>query len=114
MNGELTAGENIADMGGIKLAYQAWTRLEKEEGTDAVKESEVQGLSKKQLFFVAAAQGWCHSSTDEATKMRVNTDPHSPPQFRINGPMSQMSEFAEAFQCSPNDPMYNSQRVSLW
>ncbi|MFI5289944.1 MAG: M13 family metallopeptidase, partial [Polyangia bacterium] len=95
LNGKLTLGENIADLGGIKLAYTAYR--------DTHKKPEKYGKwTDAQLFFLGTAQAWCGSRRDELARMRVLTDPHSPPEYRVNGPLSNLHEFAEAFQCKPD------------
>merc|ERR1712046_279989 len=72
VNGDLTVGENMADMGGLKLAFQAWKALEKEKSLEKKTASGIEGLKKEQLFFVAAAQAWCGHSTPESVRMHVN------------------------------------------
>ncbi len=111
VNGELTLGENIADMGGIKTtlrAYQAW------EASTGKKEPSVAGLSSEQLLFVSFAQGWCSLIRPEAERVLVATDSHSPPSFRVNGPLANLPEFAEAFQCKTGAPMAPEKRCTVW
>ena len=102
VNGELTLGENIADLGGIKQSHRAYKSWLAENGP----EPEVAGLDNEQLFFVAFAQGWCTVSTPEAEKVQVKTDPHSPARFRVNGPVRNLPAFGEAFDCEAGAPLY--------
>jgi endothelin-converting enzyme/putative endopeptidase len=100
VNGKLTLGENVADLGGEILAYIAWK--------DATKDKNLQpidGLTPQQRFFVGFAQWDCANERPEDLRMRAMTDPHSPARYRINGVVVNMPEFAEAFSCKPGQPM---------
>jgi len=100
VNGKLTLGENVADLGGEILAYVAWK--------DATKDKNLQpidGLTPEQRFFVGYAQWDCANERPEDMRVRAMTDPHSPARYRINGVTVNMSEFAEAFHCKPGQPM---------
>jgi putative endopeptidase len=100
VNGKLTLGENVADLGGEILAYVAWK--------DATKDKKLQlidGLTPEQRFFVGFAQWDCANERPEDLRVRAMTDPHSPARFRINGVVVNMPEFAEAFSCKPSQPM---------
>jgi endothelin-converting enzyme/putative endopeptidase len=106
VNGKLTLGENIADLGGIKLAYKALT---------AHPASGPRGeYSPEQEFFLGFAQGWCTKMRDEALRHLVSTNPHSPPNFRVNGPISNMPEFAKAFSCKADAKMMRKDRCEVW
>ncbi|MEY2963211.1 MAG: hypothetical protein RL754_472 [Bacteroidota bacterium] len=94
VNGNLTLGENIADLGGLTLAYHAYL---KHKGDVDV--AEVDGFTDAQRVFLGWAQVWQSHARDEYLKNQVVTDPHSPAKFRVNGPMSNMPEFNEAFGC---------------
>jgi putative endopeptidase len=110
VDGELTLGENIADLGGIKLAaaaYDAWRAAGGEDWT-------VGDLSSEQLVFVGYAQGWCGVVSEELERMRVKTDPHSPPKFRVNGPLSQLPAFWDAFSCAEGTPMHPETACEVW
>ena len=90
-----------------------------EEGMPALEENdpgEIDGFTPDQRFFLAWAQAWRRNYRDEALKLQVNTDPHSPAMFRVLGPLSNLSEFAEAFGCKPGDPMVRSaeERAEIW
>ncbi len=110
LNGELTLGENIADLGGLKMAYLAYRRWVKEHG----EEPRFAGLTGDQLFFVAFAQGWCTLATEEIERVRAATDPHSPPRYRVNGAVMNFPAFAEAFGCEEGQPMAPEERCEVW
>jgi len=107
VNGELTLGENIADLGGTKLAFQAYRTMRK----DAPDRVTAGGYSEDQQFFLAMGQAWCAKSRPEVERLRLKTDPHSPPRFRVQGPLSNLPEFAEAFSCSRPA---SEQACSVW
>jgi putative endopeptidase len=109
LNGKLTLGENAADNGGIHLAYEALR--EHLAGKPQVKKD---GFTPQQLFFLGYAQVWCENSSEQARRMRAMTDPHSPGEFRTNGVMQNLAEFAEAFSCKPGDPMVSSNACRVW
>lgn len=110
VNGELTLGENIADIGGARVAYRAYREWVAESG----EEPEVAGLDGDQQFWVAFGQAWCNVASEQVVKVRVQTDPHSPPRFRINGPVVNLPEFADAFQCAEGTPMNPVQSCEVW
>lgn len=102
VNPELTMGENIADLGGLTLAYYAYTR------TDEFKRNEIRdGLTPAQRFFVAFAQLWKIKYTNEEMINRLANDPHSPGMFRVNGSLKNCPEFFNAFNVEENEPMRN-------
>lgn len=111
VNGELTLGENIADLGGIKQSHQGWRAS---TGGDFGAASGVAGLTRDQLFFVAFAQSWCSLATPEIEQMLLTVDSHSPARFRVNGSVSQYSAFAEAFGCAAGTPMAPAERCAVW
>lgn len=103
VNSALTMGENIADLGGLTLAYYAYTR------TDEYKSGIVKkGYTPAQRFFIGFAQLWKINYTDEELKNRIANDPHSPGMYRVNGPLMNCPEFFEAFNVKETDPMRNS------
>lgn len=109
VNGELTLGENIADIGGVKIAYKAFVRsVQEREGSSAPSRTD------KQLFFVAQAQNWCTKARKQAEELELLTDPHAPDRWRVNGPLSQTPEFAEAFMCPADTAMNPSSRCHVW
>ncbi|MCA1665424.1 MAG: M13 family metallopeptidase, partial [Myxococcales bacterium] len=109
LNGKLTLGENIADLGGIKLAHASYVKAR-----GSATPQKIGKWSDDQLFFLGQAQSWCTKIRPENARMRVTTDPHSPPQFRVNGPMSNLPEFANAFQCKPGDKMVRKTQCTIW
>lgn len=113
LNGELTQGENIADIGGVKLAYMALQKaLKKKAGTP----EKIDGFTPEQRFFLGFAQIWRNNQREEDLKLQVNTNPHSPGRFRTIGPLSNLVEFQKAFDLPDGSPMVRSaeQRVNIW
>ncbi len=100
VNGKLTLGENVADLGGEILAYMAW-----KDATKDKKLEPIAGLTPDQRFFVGFAQWDCSNLRPEDLRMRAMTDPHAPSSYRINGVVVNMPEFSEAFSCKPGQPM---------
>jgi endothelin-converting enzyme/putative endopeptidase len=94
INGALTSGEDIADLGGLILAWAAW-----QEQTKAMRLREIDGLTPPQRFFVGMAQWACSNERPEELRARAITDPHSPARYRVNGLVTNMPEFAAAFSC---------------
>ena len=110
VNGALTLGENIADNGGLKLAFEAYRALR-----SSAKEAVVaDGMSEDQQFFLGFAQGWCSVYRPDFERMIVQTNPHSPPRFRVRGPLTNMPEFGEAFSCKVGSPMRPQNTCSVW
>ena len=112
LNGHLTLGENIADLGGLKIAWDAWKLSQK--GKAAV--GKIEGFTPEQRFFLGYAETWRTLTRDEALRLRAVTDPHSPAKFRVNGPLSNLPEFYEAFGCKDGDPMKRPEkdRPAIW
>lgn len=100
VNGKLTLGENVADLGGEILAYVAWKDADKDKNLQPI-----DGLTPEQRFFVGFAQWDCANERPEEMRVRAMTDPHSPARYRINGVVVNMSEFADAFHCKPGQAM---------
>jgi endothelin-converting enzyme/putative endopeptidase len=100
INGKLTLGENVADLGGEILAFIAWKDANKDKHLQPV-----DGLTPEQRFFIGFAQWDCANERPEDLRVRALTDPHSPSRYRINGVVVNMPEFAEAFSCKPGQPM---------
>jgi len=114
VNGDLTQGENIADLGGVKLAYAALQKaLEKNPQARAGK---IDGFTPDQRFFLSFATIWKSKQRDEDLKLRLNTDPHSPAHYRVDGPLSNLPEFQKAFNLPDNSPMVHppAKRVNIW
>ena len=112
LNGRLTLGENIADLGGLKIAWDAWKLSQKGRGAPAP----LGGFSPEQRFFLGYAETWRVITREEATRLRAVTDPHSPARFRVNGPLSNLPEFYDAFGCRDGDPMKRPEqdRPAIW
>jgi putative endopeptidase len=102
LNGKLTLGENGADNAGIHLAYMAL--MSALQGGMAEK-GKLDGFTPEQRFFLGFAQVWCQNIRPEAARLRAQTDPHSPGEFRVNGVVQNTPEFAKAFGCSAEEPM---------
>ena len=114
LNGELTQGENIADIGGVKLAYAALQKALDKHPEEQNKK--IDGFTPEQRFFLSFAAIWRSKIRDEDQKLRVKTDPHSPAQFRVNGPLSDLPEFQKAFNIPDGSPMVRppDKRVNIW
>ena len=100
LNGKLTLGENIADLGGLKISYAAFQAAQKGKPKQSV-----DGYTPEQRFFLGWGQIWCRNSRPEQARLLVQTDPHSPGRWRVEGPLSNMPEFKEAFDCPEDAPM---------
>jgi putative endopeptidase len=113
LNGELTQGENIADIGGVKLAYMALQKALKKKGGAPEK---IDGFTPEQRFFLGFAQIWRNNQREEDLKLQVATNPHSPGRFRTIGPLSNLVEFQKAFDIPDGSAMIRSaeQRVNIW
>jgi putative endopeptidase len=112
INGEMTQGENIADIGGVKIAYMALQKALAKKGP----QPKIDGFTPEQRFFLAYAQIWRNNQRDEDLKLRLNTDPHSPGRFRTIGPLSNFLEFQKAFDIPDGSPMIRpaAERVNIW
>ncbi len=111
VNGQLTMGENIGDLGGLSMAYTAYKLSLK--GKEA---PVIDGLTGDQRFFLAWAQVWKSKAREETILNRLKTDSHSPPQYRVNGPLRNLNEWYRAFDVKPGDKLYlpPEQRVRIW
>ncbi|HWY13148.1 MAG TPA: M13 family metallopeptidase [Bacteroidia bacterium] len=111
VNGELTQGENIADLGGLTMAYYAYKK-----SLGGQKSPVMSGFTGEQRFFIAWAQGWKILAREAAEKQQLATDPHAPGKFRGFAPLTNMPEFYEAFKIKDVDPMYRKPetRVEIW
>lgn len=110
LKGKLTCGENIADLGGLKLAYRAL------KATGGLSADRINGFTPQQRFFMAWSQVWRENNTKERALQLVTLDPHGPNELRANGPLSNISEFHEAFDITDGDKMYKpvEERVDIW
>ena len=112
LNGKLTLGENTADNGGLRLAYIAFLADAKRKNIDLTKKHD--GYTPIQQFFLGHGQSWCGSTRPEQLRLQVQTDPHSPRQFRVNGVVQNMPEFGKAFGCKPGQPMMPVNACRVW
>lgn len=110
LNGELTQGENIADIGGVKMAFRAYRLLRK----DAKQLYVADGFTEDQQFFLGFGQAWCSKSREEFSRLLVNVDPHSPGRWRVNGSVSDTPEFAAAFGCKKGTVMAPQNACVVW
>ncbi len=111
VNGKLTLGENVADLGGLKLAFLA---VMQGQANKRQQPAQIEGLTPEQRFFISHAQGWCRNSSPEAVRLQAQTDPHSPPKYRVNGVVVNMPEFQKAFSCKAGAPMAPQNRCVVW
>ena len=111
VNGQLTLGENIGDLAGLTIAYKAY-----QISLDGKEAPVIDGMTGPQRFFMGIGQVWRYKATEEAMRNRVATDPHSPPEFRVNGPIANMPEFHLAFNVQEGDALYlpPENRVKIW
>ena len=109
VNGALTLGENVADNGGIWLAYSAFLAT-----TTAKGGRDASGYTPAQRFFLSYAQSWCVNRTDAYAKEAAKTDPHSPGKYRVNGVLMNMLPFREAFACKTGTPMAPATVRRVW
>ncbi|HEX8265673.1 MAG TPA: M13 family metallopeptidase [Pyrinomonadaceae bacterium] len=109
INGELTLPENIADLGGLSIAYEAFKKAQAKNPGKTI-----DGFKPEQRFFLSYGRTFAAKITDEAARVQTQNDPHSLGRFRINGVLSNMPEFAEAFGCKIGKPMVRENRCRIW
>lgn len=111
VNGKLTLGENLADLGGLNIAYEAFKRTK--EGKSNVK---IDGFTPDQRFFLSWAQVWRGSQRPEAAAQRILTDPHSPEEYRTNAPLTNIDAWYKAFDIKPGNKLYKKpeDRIKVW
>jgi len=112
LDGKLTAGENIADNGGVKIAYGAYHAWREHVAPPPPRE--VDGYSDDQLYYMSYAQSWCSKETPEYLETMARTNPHSPPKWRVNGVISNQSGFAAAFKCPAGAAMVPAKQCGVW
>jgi putative endopeptidase len=114
INGKLTQGENIADLGGVKLAYAALQKALAKNPQE--RDKKIDGFTEDQRFFLSFATIWKSKQRDQDLKLRLNIDPHSPARFRVDGPLSNLPEFQKAFNIPDGSPMVRAadKRVKIW
>ncbi len=109
INGKLTLGEDVADLGGTFLAYLAWKNVTKSQDLPPI-----DGFTPDQRFFIGMAQWACGDERPESKRLGAITNPHSPNEYRINGVVSDMPEFGRAFSCRIGQPMVREQPCKVW
>ena len=111
-NGKLVVGESIGDLGGLAISYRAFRKSMEGKGRPA----NIGGFTPEQRFFLGYAQVWANNMRPEFARLLVNTNPHPVPRFRVNGPLSNMPAFTEAFKCKPGDVMVrpDKDRCRIW
>jgi len=111
VNGEFTLGENIADLGGVSIAFEALQDQLKEKPGEII-----DGFTPEQRFFLSWAQSWKQNVRPELAKLYIVVDPHSPPQFRVNGPLVNVEAFYKAFGIGPDGALYlpPERRAAIW
>ena len=108
-NGKLVLGESIGDLGGLAIAYAAY-----EKSIEGKRPADIDGFTPEQRFFLGWAQVWGTNTRPEFARLQTNTNPHPLPQFRANGPISNMEAFAKAFGCKKGDPMVRENPCKIW
>jgi endothelin-converting enzyme/putative endopeptidase len=111
LNGKLTLGENVADIGGLKLAFMAYM-ARAAAGPD--KHQPEDGFTPEQRFFLGYGQGWCENDTPEMLRLQAQTDPHSTSKYRVNGVVSNLPEFQKAFSCKSTSALAPQKRCEVW
>ncbi|HKN21709.1 MAG TPA: M13 family metallopeptidase [Terracidiphilus sp.] len=112
LNGKLTLGENTADNGGLRLAYNAFLADAARKGIDL--NAKQDGFTPLQQFFLAFGQNWCNNQRPESIRLQVQTDPHSIDEFRANGVVQNLPAFGEAFGCKAGQPMMPANACHIW
>ena len=110
LNGNLTLGENVADNGGVRLAYYALMELLARKGSPAP----IDAFTPEQRFFISYAQVWCENAADQDFRRRAQEDVHSPGRWRVNGVLQNMPEFRKAFGCKEGAPMAPANACRVW
>jgi len=110
INGKLTLGENIGDFAGLTVAYDAYQRSLKGKKQPPA----IDGFTPEQRFFLGWAQVWAGKYTEAAERQQVAGNPHSLPEWRVNGPLSNMPQFAKAFGCKAGQPMVRADACAIW
>ena len=112
LNGNLTLGENTADNGGIRIAYQALEETLAKEGPSAT--NKIDDYTPAQRFFISFGQVWCQNQTEQATRIQAKTDPHSTGMWRTNGTVQNFEAFGKAFGCKAGQPMEPVKSCRVW
>jgi putative endopeptidase len=107
----MTVGENTADIAGIAVAYDAFKMTEQGKGN-----TKIDGFTPDQRFFISIAKIWRVKMKDEFLRLWINNNPHSPPSWRVNGPLMNTTPFYKAFNVKPGDKMFlpEKDRITIW
>jgi putative endopeptidase len=111
VNGAMTVGENTADIAGIAVAYDAFKMTKEGQST-----AKIEGLTPDQRFFMSVAKIWKVKMKDEYLRLWINNNPHSPPLWRVNGPLMNTTPFYEAFEVKEDNKMFlpKKDRITVW
>ena len=112
LNGKLTLGENTADNGGIRIAWQALLATLAQQGKSI--DDKIDDYTEAQRYFISFAQIWCENRTEQVSRVAAKTDPHSPGMFRANGTVRNFDEFGKAFGCHVGQPMMPDDACRVW
>jgi putative endopeptidase len=112
LNGKLTLGENLADLGGLWLAWMAWQDKVQAGHVDMTVKTE--GYTPDQRFWIAYAQQWCTQTRPEQLRTQAQTDPHSPDEYRTNSVLQDLPDFSKSFSCKPKDKMVSEKACRVW
>jgi endothelin-converting enzyme/putative endopeptidase len=112
LNGKLTLGENLADLGGLWLAWLAWQ--DKAQAAHLDMAAKTEGYTPEQRFWIAYAQQWCTQTRPESLRAEALTDPHSPDEWRANAILQDLPEFAKSFSCKPTQKMVSAKPCRVW
>jgi putative endopeptidase len=112
LNGKLTLGENLADLGGLWLAWIAWQDKAQAEHVDMAAKTD--GYTPEQRFWIAYAQQWCTDTRPEQLRSQAQTDPHAPDEYRTNTVLEDLPDFAKSFSCKPGDKMVAAKPCRIW
>jgi putative endopeptidase len=112
LNGKLTLGENLADLGGLWLAWVAWQDKAEAEHLDMAAKAD--GYTPEQRFWIAYAQQWCTQTRPEQLRSQAQTDPHAPDEYRTNSVLQDLPAFAKSFNCKLPDKMVSAKPCRVW
>jgi putative endopeptidase len=115
LDGKLTAGENIADIGGVKLGYTAYLAYKAQQAAKKQPvQTKIDDMTDDQVYYLSYGQSWCDKQTAAALETQAHSNPHSPPKWRVNGVIVNQPGFATAFGCKANTPMNPGKQCSVW
>ena len=112
LNGKLTLGENLADLGGLWLAWIAWQ--DRAQAAHIDMSAKTDGYTPDQRFWIAYAQQWCTQTRPEQLRTQAQTDPHAPDEYRANTVLTDLPEFARSFSCKKTSAMVNPKPCRVW